>query len=359
MADKYSNVTHRSSPAGRGIRDVARVAGVSIATVSRSFNAPERVQAETRDRVLDAAKRLHYVPDNAARALSSQRHMRIGALIPSIEDSIFASFVTSLRRALGNAGYALILGITEFSPEHEGRELRSLIESGVDAVVFCGEERPADSYDLVNAHGLPYLVTNVFLPDSSHPNIGYDNFAGARDATRFLLDQGHARFGLMDFPAMLNDRAGLRLEGFMAALSERGAEFHGDCHIERPYGIEEGRIGLRTLLNHAPDLTAIFCGNDVLAFGALFEASHLGRRVPDDLSIVGFYDLDLASHVTPALTTVSVRADDMGSRTAEILMLTLAGKPTPHATRVATNLVIRGTTGPAPKTLVTKESSHG
>ncbi len=331
-----------------GIRAVAREAGVSTATVSRVFNRPESVTAETRSKVMETADRLFYVPDNAARALSSQRSLRIGALIPTIDDSIFAQFVTALQRELGKSGYALILGIDEFDAELEFKEIRSLIESGVDAVVLCGANRKAVVYDLLQARRIPYLLTNVYQPSGPHPCVGYDNHEGAGSATRYLLEQGHRHFGIIDFPVESNDRAALRVAGISAALAERGLELNSKARVHRAYSFEDGRIGLRTLLDNAPETTAIQCGNDVLAIGALFEAQALGLKVPEQLSIVGFDDLDLASQITPKLTTVKVPTDIMGRRTAETLLLTLSGEPAPHATRIDTNLVIRGTTGPAP-----------
>lgn len=331
-----------------GIRQVAEAAGVSIATVSRAFNRPESVNAETRARVVEAAGRLFYVPDNAARALSSQRSRRIGALIPTIDDSIFARFVMSIQRALGDVGYGLVVGINQFDPELELKEVRSLVESGVDAVVLCGERRPMEVYDLLQAHGLPYLVTHAYVPESPHPCVGYDNRAGAEEATRYLLDLGHRHLAAMDFPAAANDRAEMRAAGMAAALAERGLALAPGARIERPFSFEDGRLGLRTLLDHAPETTAVVCGNDILAIGAMLEAEVLGRRIPADLSIVGFDDLDLASQMKPGLTTVHVPTSVMGKRTAEALLLMLAGTPAPHATRIATSLIIRGTTGPAP-----------
>jgi len=341
-------VTAKHSATTGGIRQVAMTAGVSIATVSRAFNHPDTVSEKTRKRVIEAANQLFYIADNAAKALSSQRSLRVGALIPTIDDSIFARFITSLQRELGEEGYSLILGINEFDPEIEMKELRDLIESGIDAIVLCGERRDEEVYDLLRARNIPYLLTNVYLPDSPHPNVGYDNHLGAAKAAKYLIDQGHQHFGCIDFPAKKNDRAEMRVNGVIAILEKHGLALRPDCHIERPFGFEDGRIGLRTLLDHAPDTTAILCGNDVLAIGALFEARERGLNVPEDLSIIGFDDLDIASQISPGLTTVDVPTSVMGKRAAETLLLMLAGSPAPHATPISTNLIIRGTTGPAP-----------
>ena len=332
----------------KGIRDVAREAGVSIATVSRAFNKPEFVNTETRERVLQAAKLLMYIPDGAARSLSSQKSYRVGAIIPTMDDSIFARFVESLQRRLGEIGYALLIGIDQFDAAVELKEVRSLIESGVDALVLCGAQRSDETYELLCTRSLPYLITHVHAPDAEQISVGYDNLKGAARAADYLLDLGHREIGVMDYPTERNDRAALRVAGVVEALKARGVVLPPERFVERPFSIEEGRIGLRLLLAQDPPPTAVICGNDILAVGALFEAQAQGIAVPETLSIVGYDDLELAGQVTPALTTVHVPTGEMGARAAEILLMMLAGQAAPHATRIETNLVIRGTTGPAP-----------
>ena len=332
----------------KGIRDVAREAGVSIATVSRTFNKPEFVNATTRERVLEAAERLMYIPDGAARSLSSQKSFRVGAVIPTMDDSIFARFVEALQRRLGDIGYALLVGIDQFDASVELKEVRGLIESGVDALVLCGARRSEETYELLRARDLPFLITHVHAPEAEQISVGYDNLKGAARAADYLLDLGHRDIGVMDYPTERNDRAALRVAGVVQALKARGIELPAERFVERPVSIEEGRIGLRLLLAQDPPPTAVVCGNDILAIGALFEAQAQGLAVPETLSIIGYDDLELAGQVTPPLTTVHVPTGEMGARAAEILLMMLAGRTAPHATRIETNLIIRGTTGPAP-----------
>ena len=336
-------------PAHNGIREVARAAGVSIATVSRAFNRPETVNAETRERVLAAAQRLTYIPDGAARSLSSQKSFRVGVVIPTMDDSIFARFVEALQQRLGSIGYALLIGVDRFDSREELKEVRSLIESGVDAVVLCGAQRSSETYELLRTRALPYLITHVQARDAAEISVGYDNREGAATAAHYLVDLGHREIGVMDYPPARNDRAALRLAGVAEALAARGLALPPERRIERPFSIEEGRIGLRLLLAQDPPPTAVFCGNDILAIGALFEAQAQGIAVPGELSIVGYDDLELAAQVTPALTTVHVPTGEMGDRAAEILSLMLTGKQVPRTTRIGTNLIIRNTTGQAPQ----------
>ncbi len=337
----------KPSPNGSGrIRDVAREAGVSIATVSRAYNRPDSVKQKTLERVFEAARRLKYIPDSAARALGSKTSRRIGVLIPTIDDSIFARFIGALQQQLSKSKYTLLVGVYDFDPEYEAKELHSLIESGVDGLVLCGAKRSNDLYELLQGRNIPFINASIYVPESPHPSVGPDFRSAATDLTRYLLDFGHQKIGFIDLPSDTNDRAALRLAGIVDALESECLTLPSERHIERPLSIEDGRIGLRTLLEHTPDLTAVICGNDVYAIGALFEAKDLGITVPEEMSIVGFDNLELSAQVSPGLTTVNFPTAEMGARVAEKLLMILMGKPTPHAIRIETNLIIRGSAGP-------------
>jgi len=337
--------TTKHNSAGN-IKDVANAAGVSIATVSRAFNRPDTVKQKTCDLVFEIASKLNYVPDSAARALVSQENRRIGALIPTINDSIFTHFVGALQQRLSKDGYTLLIGVYDFDPDYEAKELRSLIESGVDGVVLCGGQRPFGLYDLLQQRSIPFITSNIYTPESPYPSVGPDFHACGVEVANHLVNLGHQNIGFIDLSPSKNDRAALRLSGVLQALKQGSLKLPSSNYVERPLSIEDGRIGLRTLLEHSPDTTAVICGNDVHAIGAIFEATDAGISIPDELSIIGFDNLELSAQIKPGLTTVNLPTSTMGIRVAEDLLLTLAGKPTPHATRLESNLVIRGSTGP-------------
>jgi len=338
---------HKLLPNGSSsIRDVARAAGVSTATVSRTFNRPDSVKPKTLERVFEAARQLDYIPDSAARAMGSKQSHRIGVLIPTIDDSIFTHFIGALQKRLSKSRYTLLVGVYDFDPNHEADELHSLIESGVDGVVLCGAKRSNSLYELLQGRNIPFVNANIYTPDSPYPSVGPDFRTAAKELTRYLLDFGHKKIGFIDLASDTNDRAILRLAGILDALGPAGLSLPTERHIERPLGFEDGRIGLRTLLEYTPDLTAIICGNDVFAIGALFEAKDLEISVPEQLSIVGFDNLELSAQFSPGLTTVNFSTSQMGVRVAEKLLMTLTGKPTPHAIHIETNLIVRGSSGP-------------
>jgi LacI family transcriptional regulator len=346
MPMKSSSRT-KSAPSRRsGVRDVARAAGVSVATVSRALNAPEQVKPLLRARVSAAVEKLRYVPHAGARALASARTWRIGALIPTIDNSIFAPVVMSMQRQFAVAGYALVMSVTEFDQSTEEQELKSLLASGLDGVVLTGAKRAASVYADLERMRIPYVLTSIYLPNAPHTTIGYDNENGGRLLARHLLQLGHSEIGMIAGPCAVNDRAALRKAGVQAEMARHRTALPEQRLIDRPFSLEDGRIGFRHLMANDPTLTAVICGNDVLALGALFEAQAMGLQCPHDVSIVGFDGLELGRHTMPGLTTVDVHSASMGTRTAETLLARIAGRETPRATRIDIDLVVRGSTAP-------------
>lgn len=337
-----------------GVRAVAREAGVSTATVSRVFNRPDLVRPELKRRVREVAERLDYSPDPAARSLASHRSWRVGALLPTIDNSIFAQLVSSLQRRLRERGYGLLLAAYDFDPELELEEARALIDSGIDALVLTGSARKPALYELIRDRQLPYVLNSILDPD--HPCVGHDNRACGAAATGHLLDLGHRAIATIDAPASVNDRAALRQEGVRAALAER--RLRPAATIERPVSLGGGREGLAEILRTAPETTGIVCGNDVLAVGAILEARARGLRVPEDLSVVGYEDQSVASEMIPALTTLHVPSTLMGLRLADSLVARLEGKPVPRTISMRSRLVVRQSTA-APRKARTLKAAAG
>ena len=334
-----------------GIRQVAEEAGVSVASVSRTLNKPETVSEGMQRRVQAAIERLGYVPNSAARALSLQRTHAIGAIVPSLDYSIFARFIEALQNRAGKSGYSVMLSTCGFAPDYQDRELeqaRALIGHGIDALIVSGEHHRADLYRLLEARAIPYAHTSVYNSDSPHPCVGYDNKGAAMQVVAHLLSLGHENFGALIGARVSNDRMTLRIEGARTALEERGLALPESRIVERPFSIVQARAGFRELIRREPAITALICGNDVLAFGVLLEAQAMGVEVPGSLSVVGFDNLEWAAEIEPPLTTVQVPTFDMGVATADYLIGELTGVPVPRHTKIETNLILRGTTGPAP-----------
>lgn len=326
------------------IKDVARVAGVSIATVSRALHKPDRVNDDTAQRVRDAARALRYVTDLSARSLVSRRFQRVGAVFPTIDNAIFAKAIHALQRELIEHGFTMLIASTEYHRERELVEIQSMIEHGVDGIVLVGLEHDVDAIRLMEAHQIPFVRIWSSADSDPWPCIGFDNYAAMTRMCGYLMDLGHRRFAMIAGITRDNDRASQRLAGAHNALATRGLTLAPEFVIERPYSIADGRTAMRALLSRPQPPTAVLCGNDVLAFGALFECQAAGIKVPQAVSIAGFDDFELSSHVVPSLTTMRVPAVEMGRQAADFLAECIAGRNTPARVLFEAELIVRGST---------------
>jgi LacI family transcriptional regulator len=326
------------------IVDVASAAGVSVATVSRALNTPEKVREAVRERVQAAAKVLDYVPHHAARALASRRSNTIGAIIPTIDNAIFARGCQALQQHLHMLGFTLLLASSEYDPERELDELHALLEHGVDGIMLVGEDHDPRLYNLLEAKRIPFVNTWTYHTANRHPCIGFNNRETMARLVNYLLDLGHTRFAMIAGVVDHNDRAAERVQGVRDALAKHGLSLSPDQLIERPYSIADGRDALRMLMSQTHQPTAIICGNDILAYGAILESQAMKIDVPGKLSITGFDDLELSSHIQPSLTTVRVPSIDMGVKAADYLTARIAGRPAPNLVELGAELIIRATT---------------
>jgi LacI family transcriptional regulator len=329
------------------LHDVAKRAGVSVSTVSRCLTLPEKVRPAVRQRVREIIDELGYTPDGTARALVSRRTDTIGAIIPTLDNAIFATVVQTLQNELTLKGKTLLLAASDYQPQREFDQIEKLLGRGVDGLMLTGEERTPAAYRMLARHDVRYVSTYVHHPKSPHPTIGFDNHRAMDKVVGYLHDLGHRRFAMIAGLTKGNDRAMARLNGVRDALRSRGLVLEPARTVEQPYAIAAGRTGLRRLCAGADRPTAIICGNDVLAFGALFEAADLGLRVPEEVSITGFDDLGLAREISPALTTVHAPLAEMGRLTAAYLLGADPGEESPVHLELPAELVVRASTGPA------------
>ena len=340
------------------LSDVAKRAGVSTASVSRVLNSPDKVSPALRGRVQCAITELGYIPDGAAQALASRRSKIIGAIVPTLDNAIFAECINALQRRLKQLGYTLLIASSEYDPTEELQEAQALIRRGVDGLMLVGEAHETDLYRLLKYKKIPFVNCWTYHPTANHPCIGFNNHAAAMQVATYLLDLGHRDLAMVAGLTSNNDRAAARVAGVRNALADRGLSLAPDRLIERPYGIREGREALRTLLRKPPTPTAVVCGNDVLAFGVLLECQAAGIAVPGELSVTGFDDLNLSAHLQPPLTTVHVPSAEIGVRAADFLMTCISGQAALTQMEVEIKLVVRGTAAP-PGTQPTPARSIG
>lgn len=328
------------------LADVARHAKVSTATVSRCLNAPDLVGKPTRERVMAAVAELGYSPNFSARALAAKRTNTVGAVIPTMENAIFARGLQAFQEELGRRGNTLLVASSSYQEDLEAEQIRTLVARGADALLMIGYHRDAAVYEFITRRKVPALVAWSFDSDEPHPAIGFDNARAMAGLARHVIHLGHRKLGVISAPTEANDRARGRVEGVQRAMGEAGLAADNLTLVHTQYGIESGEAAFRKIIADAPDTTAVLCGNDVLAMGALRAAKAAGLRVPEEISITGFDDIELATLAEPGLTTVHVPHREMGRRAAEMLLSMVAGDASETRVELETDLRLRGSLGP-------------
>ncbi|WP_425419382.1 LacI family DNA-binding transcriptional regulator [Oricola indica] len=337
------------SPAGVvRLRDVALRAGCSVATASRVLNGNNKVGKAERERVLAAATQLGYVPNSSARALRSQSTRLVGAIIPTLDHAIYAKMVDGLQEQLSALGMSLIINTSEYDLEREKTQARILVGRGVESIVLVGTEHDPDTTRYLRDAGVRQIYTYTCVVDGGDAAVGFDNSAAGRMIANYLRDLNHERIAMIAGVTKGNDRARLRRDGFLEGLEASGLSAQDVFVIEAPYKIENGIHAMQSLMQTYPRPTAVFCGSDILAAGAVKYCNSHGIRIPDDVSIVGFDDLEIAELVDPSLTTVHVPAKQMGEHAARMLSKTPSEKSGHDVHELQTRLIVRASTGPAP-----------
>ncbi len=335
--------------AGASLRMVARAAGVSTATVSRAINTPELVSVALRERIAAVVDRLGWVPHGAARALATRRTGTIGAVFPTLTHGDFARALEGLQAELTRLGYRLLLACSEYSPEQEYQQVRKLVERGVDAVLLVGAQHHSELRPFLDRRAVPVLDSFVFDRDHPGASVGPDNHRALFRLTEHLIALGHRRFGVIAQETATNDRARARLAGIRAALARHALAIPPVHFAEGRWTIREGRDLFRRIATTDPAPTAVICGNAWLAVGAMLESQALGIDVPGALSIAGYDDIEIMAELPIPITTVRVAGDEVGRRAARHLVARIEGRAPPDAFECEAELVLRASSGPAPR----------
>ena len=322
--------------------DVAKAAGVSAATVSRSINSPALVSAKTLERVKSAIDQLGYTPNFGARFMSAKRTMTIGAIIPTMENSIFAKGIQAFQEQLHSLGYTLLVSSSSYDPEIEAEQVRALASRGADGILLIGYWREEKIYEFLRQRNIPFLLAWAFAANNALPAIGFDNRASMYQLCDQVLAMGHKKFAVISGTTQGNDRAATRLKGITERLQVEGIDLDAVPIIRTPYDIDNGAKAFEQLMQAKDRPSVVMCGNDVLAVGALQRAQEMGIQVPEDVSITGFDGIELARVVTPKLTTVRVPHSDMGRRAADELVRMVESGEAGRSQELSSEVVIEG-----------------
>jgi len=328
------------------LEEVARMAGVSAATVSRVMNTPSLVSLELRAKVEQVTKTLGYVAHGAARALASRRSRVLGAVVPTLANTIFSVAISSFQQRLAADGYTMLLATFDYDEEVEYRQVRTMIERGVDGLMLVGVTHGKPLYDLLEASSVPFVQTWAPPKASPHPTLGYDNAALARMAVDHLVGLGHRDIGVIAGLTGYNDRVRARVAGIRAALRRYKLPLPAERIVHSSYRIDAVRAAFRELQQRGPLPTALLANNDIVAMGLMLEAQAQGIRVPRHLSIIGVGDLEMAAHFHPPLTTIRTPKPGIGMLAAEYLLARVHDRPVGPLPELPLELVVRGTTAP-------------
>jgi DNA-binding LacI/PurR family transcriptional regulator len=332
------------------LKDIAVRAKVSITAVSRALNGYDDIGEETRNRIIEIAKELNYQPNFTARSLVTQRSGVMGLFVlgrvrgEGFSHPFSGQIITGILDELTSRGYDLmVFSATRPPAEGEPSYVDLCRRRSVEGAFFMGLRLDDPWLPLLKSSPFPIAVLDMALMGRNTHSIGIDNVAGAYDAVRHLVDLGHARIGFINGydEAMVSHE---RLQGYKAALLDRGLDYDASLVASGDFTAEGAERALRELVQRSNDITAVFCASDLMATGAMKAASDLGLSVPQDLSIVGFDDIDLASVTSPPLTTVSQPRYELGETAGRVLVDACSGLKPPSRVLLKATLVVRGTT---------------
>lgn len=310
------------------MQEVGEAAGVSAQTVSRVLSRPDRVSEETRQRVHRAIEETGYVPNLAASHLASNRSRTIAAIVPVISASIFSDTLRAAAARLGPAGYQMTVGYTDYEEEREEDLIRGAISRRPDGFLIVGTLHTDLTTRLLRDYGAPVVETWDWNTEPLDTLVGFSNRDAMIDVVRYLVDNGHRRLTFAGILRPGDARASRRLEGFTAGMRAllpdeplRVVDLPG-----REVSMDTGVELLDTVLQRHPETSAVVFASDVFAAAAVLAAQRRGLVVPDQLAITGFGDFEIARHLIPALTTVSVDVNEIGSRAADLLLARINGE---------------------------------
>lgn len=323
------------------IKDIAERAKVSPSTVSRALSDHPHISEETKAQVRKLASEMGYTPSLVARSLVTQDTATIGVVITEASDPYLSDLVMSIERTAQECGYSVLLSSSYFDAVRELRSVYAFHGRRVRGIVVVGSQ-VAQGYLDLDEHLPPITLTNSPTYPSS---VSCDNVSGARQAVEHLYQLGHRRVAYVGSRRSQSSNSA-RMSGYLQILAEHGLTFDPSLVFEHDGTLGGGREAAQALLCSDPLPTGVFCFNDMTAIGLLNALQRRGVRVPEQVSVVGFDDIEFAAHCFPALTTVRQPTDEMGRCLVELLQTLIEGREDVEPKMLSADLVIRGTTAP-------------
>ncbi len=298
------------------IRDIARMAGVSSQTISRYFRNPGSIRPKNRDRIALVVAETGYYPNPVARSLSSNRSNMVAAIVPTIDHSIFSEVISGLSATLEREGFVLLIASNDYSLQKEEDLARRFLAQKVAGVVLVGQNHSDGTRKLLETGGVPVVELLEIDNEAIDCSIGFSNFAASYEITSRLIAGGLEKIAFLSAPFAGNDRVQRRFEGYRQALADAGIAYDATLIDTADFSIRNGERLFANMISRHPDLRAVI-SNDILALGILLQCKHSGIAVPDQVSVTGFDDLEIASLLELKLSTVRINGFDMGVAAAK------------------------------------------
>jgi len=309
------------------IKKVCQLAGVSTATVSRALKSPELVTEKTRNKVLKAIEQAGYRPNMMAASVKTGKSNALLVLVPKLTNAFHLKIVQGIESAAQKNGYSVLIGDTQGQPKREHEYASMVLSNRADGLINLDHTFPFSKTDTKLAQNIPMVSVCQRIPGEQHyPVIEIDNYAACRALAKHLIDYGHKSFGVITGP---NDSHIFtdRLAGIKSAFAEEDIEFKSKIIAGGDYSIDSGVAGAKALLSEKDRPTAIFCFNDDIAIGAIHQIKNHGLRVPEDISVVGFDNIEVTAFMDPSLTTIDQPAHEMGGRAVDVLLQLINKQP--------------------------------
>lgn len=308
------------------IKDIAKKAKVSVATVSRVINQRGNVKEETKQRVLKVIEEYNFTYNAIARSLSTKRSHTIGVIVPTITNPVFSQSTRGIQDFANSFGYSVILGNSDYSPELESQLIKIFMEKRVEGIILTSSNIQNEYLQILKNSKIPFVLLYNTIFDKRINYVTINNYQAAYEIAEYLISLGHRRIGMIAGKFTKSDRSFARFQGFQACLNNKGISFRPEALIETELTFEGGKEGMARLLEITPPLTAVFCSNDFIAMGAMKTIREKGLKIPEDISIVGFDDIEMASYFYPELTTIHQPAYQMGFKGADLLLKIVSGE---------------------------------
>jgi len=331
------------------MREVAERAGVSVTTVSHVINHTRPVSEQLSERVKAAMDELGYQPNQLARSLRVGATHTIGLILPDSANPFFAEIARGIEDTGFEQGYSVIICNTDNDQQKEQLYVSVLLEKQVDGMIFVSAGESTQAISALRARRKPFVVVDRMVSNVETDSVMTDNARGGELAVTHLIQLGHRRIGCISGPSALSPSAD-RLTGYRNALEAHGIPVEEALIVKGDFHYQGGYAAALQLLTAPAPPTAIFALNDLMAIGAIAAAKKLGKRVPEDVSVIGFDDIDLAPYMSPALTTIAQSKHQMGVVATSLLFERIHNRALPPRFRIlGVSLIVRESTAPPPK----------